>query len=106
MFINYIKQAFVCTICTVKNFTLPDVQGYYDNNMTSENASVVIVGDVQQNEILPKLNDLKYIFYNGKPKEEIVEVLAKNEKIVNITTYEDVVHLGKERPFHRKKANP
>jgi zinc protease len=43
---------------TVKNITLQDIQGYYDNNMTSDNTSVVIVGDVKQDEILPKLSFL------------------------------------------------
>jgi zinc protease len=44
---------------TVKNFTLGDVQHYYDNYMTSQGMNVVVVGDIKENEILPKLSFLK-----------------------------------------------
>jgi zinc protease len=40
---------------TVKNLTLNDIEGYYNNYMTSQGTKVVIVGDVQEEEILPKL---------------------------------------------------
>ncbi|MEO8405847.1 MAG: pitrilysin family protein, partial [Chitinophagaceae bacterium] len=40
---------------TVGSFTIQDVQGYYDSYMTSRGASVVVVGDIKQDEILPKL---------------------------------------------------
>lgn len=40
---------------TVKNFTLADVQYYYDNYMTSMGTQVVVVGDIKENEVLPKL---------------------------------------------------
>ena len=44
---------------TVKNFTLADVQHYYDNYMTSQGVNVVVVGDIKENEIVPKLAFLK-----------------------------------------------
>jgi len=44
---------------TVKNFTLKDVQYYYDNYMTSQGVNVVVVGDIKEDEILPKLSFLK-----------------------------------------------
>ena len=44
---------------TVKNFTLADVQHYYDNYMTSQGVNVVVVGDVKESEIVPKLAFLK-----------------------------------------------
>ncbi|HLF46780.1 MAG TPA: pitrilysin family protein [Chitinophagaceae bacterium] len=44
---------------TVKNFSLQDIQSYYDNYMTSQGVNVVIVGDVKETEILPKLSFLK-----------------------------------------------
>lgn len=44
---------------TVKSFTLADIQGYYDNYMTSQDAEVVVVGDISEEEILPKLAFLK-----------------------------------------------
>ena len=43
---------------TIKNLTLKDVQDYYNNYMTSQNTRVVIVGDVGENEITPKLSFL------------------------------------------------
>jgi zinc protease len=44
---------------TVKRLTLADVEGYYNNNITSKGAYVVVVGDLAQGEILPKLEFLK-----------------------------------------------
>jgi zinc protease len=40
---------------SVKNITLADVQNYYNNYMTNKGMKVVIVGDIKQAEILPKL---------------------------------------------------
>ncbi len=51
---------------TVKNMKLSDIQHYYDSYMTSQNAKVVIVGDVKQEEILPKL-----AFLNKLPNKKI-----------------------------------
>ncbi len=43
------------TESTVKNITLDDIKSYYNNYMTSQGAKVVIVGDIKESEILPKL---------------------------------------------------
>lgn len=51
---------------TVKNFKLSDIQWYYDNYMTSRDAQVVVVGDISENEILPKLS-----FLNNLPDKKI-----------------------------------
>ena len=51
---------------TTKNLTLADVQQYYDNFMTSKNAKIIIVGDVNQESILPKLS-----FINKLPNKTI-----------------------------------
>ena len=51
---------------TVKNFTLQDVENYFSNNMTSRATKVVIVGDIKQNEIVPKLS-----FLNKLPNKRI-----------------------------------
>ena len=51
---------------TVKAFTLADIQYYYDNYMTSQDAEVVIVGDITEEEILPKLS-----FLNNLPNKKI-----------------------------------
>lgn len=47
------------TETTVKNLTLDDVQKYYDSYMTSVGTDVVVVGDITQAEIEPKLAFLK-----------------------------------------------
>jgi len=51
---------------TVPNITLEDVQNYYNNNMTSLGTKVVIVGDVTEQEILPKLS-----FLDKLPKKKV-----------------------------------
>jgi zinc protease len=40
---------------TVKNITLEDIKNYYNNYMTSQETKVVIVGDIKEAQILPKL---------------------------------------------------
>jgi len=52
---------------TIKNISLQDVQNYYNNYMTSNGAKVVVVGDIKQEEILPKLS-----FLNKLPNKKIV----------------------------------
>ncbi|MFL5773843.1 MAG: M16 family metallopeptidase [Flavisolibacter sp.] len=52
---------------TVKNIKLEDVENYYKNYMTSEGAKVVVVGDITEAEVLPKL-----AFLNKLPKKKIV----------------------------------
>lgn len=47
------------TVSTVKRLTLADVEGYYNNFITSKGTFVVVVGDLSQAEILPKLEFLK-----------------------------------------------
>ena len=51
---------------TIGNLKLLDVENYYNSNMTSKGVKVVIVGDVKQEEILPKL-----IFLNKLPDKKI-----------------------------------
>ena len=43
---------------TISNMKLQDIQNYYDNYMTSQGVKVVVVGDVKQEEVLPKLSFL------------------------------------------------
>jgi zinc protease len=49
---------------TIKSINLNDIQHYYDNFITSEDGRVVVVGDIKQAEILPKLT-----FLNQLPKK-------------------------------------
>ena len=54
------------TETTVKNLTLTDVQDFYNNNLTSQNTRVVVVGDVTESEVLPQLAFLNKL-PNKKP---------------------------------------
>ena len=54
------------TEATIKSLTLKDVQDFYNNNLTSQNARIVVVGDVKENEILPQLS-----FLNKLPNKNI-----------------------------------
>lgn len=47
------------TIATVSAITLADIKGFYQQYFSPKHASLVIVGDISQSEILPKLDYLK-----------------------------------------------
>ena len=51
---------------TIKNLNLKDVQNYYDSYMASQGTKVVVVGDMSEQEILPKLS-----FLNRLPNKKI-----------------------------------
>ncbi|HEU4470401.1 MAG TPA: pitrilysin family protein, partial [Flavisolibacter sp.] len=51
---------------TVGNISLDDIKGYYNNYMTSQDAKVVVVGDITEAEVLAKL-----AFLNRLPKKKI-----------------------------------
>ena len=55
------------TEATVQGFTLDDIKNYYNRFMTSMDARVVVVGDIKQEEVLPRL-----AFLNNLPKKKIV----------------------------------
>lgn len=62
---------------TISNLKLQDIENYYNSYMTSMGVKVVVVGDIKQQEILPKL-----AFLNKLPKKKInlpaVSGLASN----------------------------
>ncbi len=64
---------------TIKNINLNNIQFYYDNFISSEEGRIVVVGDVKESEILPKLG-----FLNKLPKKSFklpaVAPAAKVEK--------------------------
>ncbi len=66
------------TESTIKNITLQDVENYYKNYITANNTKVVVVGDITQNEILPKL-----AFLSKLPNKAIVlpSVTAKPKEV-------------------------
>jgi zinc protease len=43
---------------TIRNMKLQDIENYYSNYLTSQGVKVVIVGDITQQEVLPKLSFL------------------------------------------------
>lgn len=52
---------------TISNIMLDDIKSYYNNYMTSQGTKVVIVGDITQEEIVPKL-----AFLNKLPNKKII----------------------------------
>jgi zinc protease len=52
------------TTKTIQNININDIQNYYDNYISSEDGRVVVVGDITDSEILPKLG-----FLNNLPKK-------------------------------------
>lgn len=63
---NIVSMSEAGTEYTIKNMTLQDVENYYKNYMTSQGVKLVVVGDVSQAEILPKL-----AFLNKLPNKKI-----------------------------------
>jgi zinc protease len=54
------------TESTIKNISLQDIENFYASNLTSQKTKVVIVGDIKENEIVPKL-----AFLNKLPNKQI-----------------------------------
>ena len=69
---------------TVKNMTLADVETYYNNYMTSQGAKIVIVGNVTEAEILPKLS-----FLNKLPNKKI----ELPKPVANATSNKTTIYL-------------
>ncbi len=65
---------------TVKNITLPDIQNYYNNNITSQGAKLVVVGDINQQEVLSKLG-----FLNKLPNKKITLPVVSAAPVVDKT---------------------
>jgi zinc protease len=65
---------------TIKNMTLANVQGYYDQYMTSQNTRVVVVGDITEKEIFPKL-----AFLNKLPNKKIALATPPAAPVVDKT---------------------
>lgn len=54
------------TESSIRNIALKDIEDYYNNYIAANNTKVVVVGDIKQNEILPKLT-----FLNRLPNKNI-----------------------------------
>ena len=63
---NILGMSEAGTEYTMKNMKLQDVENYYKNYMTSRGTKVVIVGDVKQEEVVPKL-----AFLNKLPNKKL-----------------------------------
>ncbi|HKP32834.1 MAG TPA: pitrilysin family protein, partial [Chitinophagaceae bacterium] len=67
------------TETSLNNITLDDVRNYYNNYITSNGMRIVVVGDIKQNEILPKLD-----FLDKLPKKKVeIPVTEANFKPVD-----------------------
>jgi len=63
------------TESSLNNITLDDIKNYYGNYMTSQGTRVVIVGDIKEEEILPKLAFLEKL-PNKKIEMPAVDALS------------------------------
>jgi zinc protease len=80
---------------TVKNISLQDIQEYYKNYMTSVDAKVVVVGDITQEQVLPKLN-----FLDKLPKKKInLAKINTTPKVDKTTVYLVDVPKGAQTEF-------
>src|SRR4030095_9498840 len=68
------------TETTVSNITLDDIKNYYKNYMTSMDAKVVVVGDIKQEEVTPKL-----AFLNKLPKKKVTLAQVNPAPVVDKT---------------------
>jgi zinc protease len=46
---------------SLKNIKLSDIRDYYDNYISSKDGQIVVVGDIKENPLLPKLNFLNQL---------------------------------------------
>jgi zinc protease len=69
------------TAYTIKNLKLADVQNYYDQNMTSRQTKVVIVGDVKEAEIVSKLG-----FLDKLPNKQLTIPAPGAKPVISKTT--------------------
>jgi zinc protease len=70
------------TETTIKSLTLKDVEDFYANNFTSQNARVVIVGDIKEADVMPQLS-----FLNKLPNKKVsvktpAKGIAVNKSII------------------------
>ena len=65
---------------TIKNLTLKDVKDYYDNYISSQGTKVVVVGDITQAEIEPRL-----AFLNKLPNKKINQPVIGNTPAIGKT---------------------
>lgn len=66
---------------TVQNITLADVQNYYDNFFSPENAYLVVIGDVNY----PKVEALAKMHFENWPKRKVLNVSYSDPKDVQYT---------------------
>lgn len=68
------------TVKTIENIELQDLKDYYNNAYSSAGANMVIVGDVAENEIIPKLDFLNKMNSKTVALQTIPEPPAKAEQ--------------------------
>ena len=71
------------TEASVTSFTLADIQQYYDTYMTRKGTQVVVVGDISEADILPKLQ-----FLNNLPDKDVkIPKIASAPKVDKMKIY-------------------
>jgi zinc protease len=70
------------TETTIKSLTLKDVEDFYANNFTSQNARVVIVGDVKEADVMAQLSFLNKLPNKKIPVGNPTKGIAINKSII------------------------
>lgn len=70
------------TAASVGSISLEDVKTFYRNNFTSKGASIVVVGDISQSEILSKLPAITK--WNGLERQDYIPNIVSNEEKTKI----------------------
>jgi zinc protease len=65
---------------TVSNITLDDIKAYYKNYTTSQDAKMVVAGDIKEAEVLSKLS-----FLNKLPNKKVVVPKIEGQPVVDKT---------------------
>jgi zinc protease len=65
---------------SIKNIALKDIETYYTNHLTANNAELVVVGDITQQEILGKI-----AFLNKLPKTKLTLPALRTAPVVDKT---------------------
>jgi zinc protease len=71
------------TEATVSNIQLSDVQDYYNTNMSKKDMDIIVVGDVSQDELLPKLAFLQQL----PEKNVVLPQLSAAPKVAKTKIY-------------------
>lgn len=63
----------------IENYTLNDLKKWYQQNYAPNNASIVLVGDIDKSSAIPMIKD----YFGGIPKSKLINI-EKEQSLINI----------------------